>query len=344
MPTGIRPAPFASAAAHLLALACPLSAGSNPGAAQRFRRLAAEESHLGTLVRIEACVPVEVAPPAAFRAAFKRVTALERILSSYRPDSELRILELSAWRHPVPVSRDLASVLASALRLARHSRGSFDPTLGRATRTLRASGWLAEVRDQSALRAALDQRDWRHVVLDHGSRTVFLNRRGLALDLGGIAKGYIADQALAALARIGVKRAIVAIAGDIAVGEAPPGQAGWRIALDATGERGIAERTLVLRNAAVSTSGSRERYYLLAGRKCSHILGVDDDGCTVPTHAVSVVAPSAAVADGLATALAATGPDSAASLLRRYPRARAYWAVEAAGRTSRQPLRGFSRR
>jgi len=278
-------------------------------------------------VRIEAYVRADAGPPQIFRAVFDRVAELEGIFSTYRRDSELRRLEVRAWRHAVAVSEELSELLAKALDIARASGGAFDPTLGRATRLARSGGWGREGPASAALEEALLESGWRHAEVGGSPPTAFLTHRGIALDLGGIAKGYIADQALAELARLGVERAIVAVAGDIAIGDPPPGEAGWTVALDAVGRRGTSERSLVLRNAGVSTSGSRERYYVRGGRRCSHIIAVGGP-CSLPASAVSVVAQDAALADGLATALVAAGPELSESLLGQYPQARAYWASE----------------
>ena len=327
MRTGIRLPGLASCPALFAAVVLPLVHPASASPVQGLTRFGAEEPHVGTLVRIDAYVPADAGPPQIFRAVFDRVAELEMIFSTYRPDSELRQLEVRAWRHAVPVSGELSELLGRALELARASGGAFDPTLGRATRLVRASGWGREGPASAALEEALLESGWQHVEIRGSPPTTYLSDRGLAMDLGGIAKGYIADQALAELARLGVERAIVAVAGDIAIGDPPPGEAGWTIALDAVGRRGTSERSLVLRNAGVSTSGSRERYYLRSGQRCSHIFAVGSP-CALPASAVSVVAKDAALADGLATALAAAGPERSERLLQQYPQAHAYWASE----------------
>ncbi len=290
-----------------------------------LRRMFAEEPHMGVLVRVDAYVPGTVNPAKAFRSAFERVSELARRLSTYRDDSEVREIERWAWQEAVPVSQEFALVLGHALRLAQASNGAFDPTVGPVTRLIRTHGRQREGPGPTAIQAAWGRAGWKHVELDERARTVFLRRRGVQFDFGGIAKGYIADEALRTLAREGISRAIVSVAGDIAVGDPPPDADGWRIALDRTGDRGTSEMELLLRNQAVSSSGSRERYYLADGEPCSHIVARSAGHCTDAAIAVSVVAPSGLEADGLATALVALGPAGAADLLVRRPRVRAYW-------------------
>lgn len=293
---------------------------------------------MGVVVRIEAYMPEGVNPARAFRAAFDRAGELARKLSSYRDDSELRQVEREAWRSRSRISADFARVLGHAIELARQSDGAFDPTLGRVTRLVRARGWGEALSEPSALEGAWKLTGWRHVELDPESRTVFFRRRGLQIDLGGIAKGFVADETLEALRSVGVFQALVSVGGDIAAGAPPPGKRGWKVAIDQIGERGDAEIRLLLRQQAMSTSGSRERYFRLGDEVCSHVVAGDDASCVDVSEAVSVVASSGLEADGLATALLALGRERSGALLSCYPDARVYWASRRPS-AARQPQR-----
>ncbi len=281
---------------------------------------------MGVVVRIDAFVPSGVDPAKAFRATFDRVADLARRLSSYREDSELRRVERLAWQGPVQVSEAFGRVLGAALRLARESGGAFDPTIGAVTRLVRAGPLAADGHGTGALEAAWRRTGWDRVNLDAERGTVFLRSRRLQLDFGGIAKGFIADEAIHGLRAFGVRRALVSIAGDIVAGEAPPGREGWVVGLDAVGAQGSIERRVALRHQAVSTSGSRERSYLHNGRRCSHIVTRSSPLCGDMAAAVSVVAPTGMEADGLATALLALGQEWSDPLLAGRPGVRAYWA------------------
>ena len=280
---------------------------------------------MGAVVRISAYFPAGVDPPRVFRRAFDRVETVTRRFSSYDSGSELRRVERLAWREPTPVSPEFARLLAQALRLARESGGAFDPTLGRVTRLLRGEGWGRGAPSEDRLRKAWRRTGWSHVELDASNLSIAFTIRGLQLDLGGIAKGYAADEALAALRRAGVHRAMVAVAGDIAVGDPPPSEDGWRIGLDRHGPPGSIESSVKIANQGISTSGSRDRYYLVPGGRCSHIVSRAGNGCTDTALAATVVAPTATEADGLATALISLGQSGAESLLRRRKDVLVYW-------------------
>ena len=289
---------------------------------------------MGVIVRIDAYLPGDTNPARVFRAAFDRVATLEQTFSSYRADSEVRRVEKLAWREPIPISAEFSAVLGHALTVAGASGGAFDPTVGSITGLLRRNKTLQTPSDRAAMAAARSLTGWREVEHDASAGTVFLRRQGMQLDFGGIAKGYIADEVLRVLKQAGVARAMVSVAGDIVTGEPPPGQAGWSVGLDAVGTGGRLERHLVLRGQAVSTSGSRERFYESDGRRCSHILGRSEDPCADAALAVSVVAPTGVEADALATALIAMGWEEGKDLLKGMPEVRAYWANAVATTTS----------
>jgi FAD:protein FMN transferase len=121
----------------------------------------------------------------------------------------------------------------------------------------------------------------------------------MRLDAGGIAKGYAAQQALQSLK---LKRALVAVSGDLAVGDPPPGRGGWRI--EAQG------RVLELRNVCVSTSGSSEQYFESGGRRYSHIIDPRSGQPIDTVHSVTVIHKHGAFADALATAHTVTATRS----------------------------------
>ena len=313
------------------ALAHPVAGPSQDAPSQK---LFAEEPHLGVVARIDAFVPHAVNPARAFRAAFDRIADLERKFSSYRDDSEIRGVEDLAWKRPATVSDDVSTLLRLALTIAKETGGAFDPTIGALTRLARERGLPLSPRSDQAFVQARLLTGWRQVALDLERNTVFLRAKGVQFDVGGIAKGFIADEALRELANRGIESAMVSIAGDIAVGGPPPSERGWTVGLDAIGTRGGVEQVLIVANQGVSTSGSRARSYKVGERRCSHILSPAEESCTDPGIAVSVVAPTAAEADGLATALVAMGRERSEALLSKRPHIDVYWA---GGASAREP-------
>ena len=300
-----RRAKNSSAAIALLALWPVDAASAAPTESPPdYERLVAEQPHMGSLVRITAYAPKGVDGVRALQAAFARVRELSRIFSDYHQDSELNRVSRQAAHGSIVISSDLFSILRKSTEISAKSDGAFDVTSGALTRLHRRSRERGISPTPAELEKARLRVGWQSIVLDPANRSVFFQKQGIQLDLGGIAKGYIADQALAALRSQGVGRALVAIAGDIAAGDPPPGELGWRVNIDATG----IERQVTLANQAVSTSGDRERSYEVAGLLYSHIIDPASNRVARPPRAVSVIAASGAEADAWATALHILGP------------------------------------
>ncbi len=284
---------------------------------QRFESV---EPHMGTLVRVTLYAPDERVASRAFRAAFDRIAALDDTLSDYRADSELNRLTATAVRRPVEVSEDLLAVLLASQKLSEETAGAFDVTQGPVIRLWREARRGNRLPDPAALREAAARSGYRALHLDSGHRTVTLDTAGMALDVGGIGKGYAASEALEAIARLGVRSALVAISGDLAFGGAPPRQRGWRIGVQPTGRRlpGVPEY-LELTNAAVSTSGNTEQHADIDGRRYSHIIDPSSGQGLVSDITVTVIARHGIEADGLDTAASVLGPERGLALIESHP-------------------------
>ncbi|HEY3220409.1 MAG TPA: FAD:protein FMN transferase [Gemmatimonadales bacterium] len=275
------------------------------------------ELHMGVAVRIVLYAADDAAARRAARAAYARIAALEAIMSDYRPESEVRRLAAMPGLD-IRVSEHLFAVLARALELARLSDGAFDPTVGPFVELWRAARRSGRLPERTALDSAAARVGWRKVHLDSATRSVRIDVGGMRLDLGGIAKGYILDQARAALAQEGVTRALLEAGGDITVGDPPPGLPGWRIEIPGAGEC-IRARSHTLANATVSTSGDTEQFVVIAGVRYSHVVDPHTGLGLTNRRQATVVAPDGATADGLATALTVLDEEQHAALLRAFP-------------------------
>src|SRR5262249_49601268 len=145
--------------------------------------------------------------------------------------SELMRLCQKAGGDPVRISDDLFNVLWRAQEVARRSDGAFDVTVGPVGRLWRRAREARQLPGPQGLGKALARGGYDKVRLNEKEHTVQLLKPGMQLDLGGIAKGYAADAALAVLKKHGIDRALVAAGGDIAVSGPPPDTDGWKVGI-----------------------------------------------------------------------------------------------------------------
>jgi thiamine biosynthesis lipoprotein len=279
----------------------------------------AVEPHMGTLFRIKLYANDEQQAQHGFRAAFDRIAKLDAILSDYRPDSELNRLCRSPGR-PVPVSADLFRVVSAAQQLAGETDGAFDITLGPVIRLWRTARKTGDLPASSDLRNARARSGYRKIKLDSQGQTIELTQANMQLDLGGIAKGYAADETLKTLRAMGIGSALVAASGDLAFGDAPPNQKGWRIGVDSFDQADAPfTRVLELSNAAVSTSGDTEQYVEIKGRRYSHIIDPNTGLGLTNRITVTVIASQGIQSDCSATAVSVLGASRGLAFIESHP-------------------------
>jgi len=272
--------------------------------------------HMGLPVRVAVYTANEGAAHDAARAAFDRIAALDRMMSDYRPDSELRRLTPGTW---IAVSDELFRTIERAVEIAAVTNGAFDPSVGPLVALWREARKTGQMPDRGALAAARARVGWRKIGLDARRRHVRLGARGMQLDLGGIAKGYILQAALRELRAHGIQQALLEAGGDIVAGDAPPGKGGWRIETPGA-DAVFAERASRLTNAAIATSGATAQFVEIAGVRYSHVID-PRTGLGVTTGFLArVIAGDGATADALATALSVLGPSAVPRLRARFPR------------------------
>ncbi|MBI5367387.1 MAG: FAD:protein FMN transferase [Planctomycetes bacterium] len=302
---------------------------STPAGSGPFTRA---RTAMGTLLTITVDGLPAAAAQAAVERAFGEVERLEAAMSLWRADSELVRAVPRARREPVPLSADLFGALALARRVAEESDGAFDPTVGPLVRLWGFIGEGTRVPAAEAITAARARVGWRRLLLDPSLRSLRLEGEGSEIDLGGIGKGWAVDRAVAVLRAAGATAGMVNFSGNLRVfGPPPPGleapAGGWTVHVQHPRDPESTLATLRLAGGAVSSSGDYEKFFLQDGVRYGHILDPRTGWPARGLAAVTVVAPTAAEADALSTALFVLGVERGRALLaRHYPGAGAIFA------------------
>jgi len=275
-----------------------IAAGNSP-----LRKFEYSLPRMGTIFRIELYAGDRDAASKAAEAAFARAEELEQIMSDYRADSELNRLAREGASAPFPVSSDLYGVLAKSLWTSQLSHGVFDVSIGPLVDLWREARKSHRLPDAAEIARAKALVDYRNIQLDAVHHTVYLKRAGMKLDLGAIGKGYAADQMLAVLQAQGIHRAMVVAGGEVLAGEPPPGKSGWEVEVGtADASAGGRPCTLVLHDAAVSTSGDEHQFLELNGHRYSHVINPATGWALEGESSTTVLAPDSTTADALCTA------------------------------------------
>ena len=301
--------PWLSAAAVLLISSTAISSTAGQSQDRLPERFEFTQIQMGMNFRVVLYAPDEDSANAAASAAYARIKQLNALMSDYDPQSELmQLCRTAGLGKPVPVSRDLLAVLSQSQALSKKSNGAFDVTVGPIVKLWRKARRTRQFPAPDELAAARELVDYRNLRIDEQAGTVELLKRGMLLDLGGIAVGYAVDEALAVLKARGIQSALIDGSGDIGVSAPPPGQAGWRIGIAPLDADKEPSRFLILKNAAVTTSGDAFQFVEFAGRRYSHIVDPQTGLGLVDHSSVTVIAANCTIADSSTKAVSVLGP------------------------------------
>lgn len=289
------------------------AACADDGALERYQ---ASRPSMGTLFEITLYASDEATAQRALDAAFARIEELNHIFSDYDSESEAnRLSHAAPMTRPMQVSEEMAAVLEQSLRLSKRTDGAFDVTVGPLSRLWRRARRRKEFPSTERLRQAVAATGYRHVRFDSENRTLQLLVPDMRLDFGAIAKGFAADEAIATLRKLGIRRALVNAGGDIAMSEAPPDQAGWRIGIAPLAASDPPSRFLRLANCGIATSGDAWQFVEIEGKRYSHIVDPRTGIGTTDRSSVTVVARDCSTADSLASAVTVLGPQDGVRLV-----------------------------
>ncbi len=241
----------------------------------------------------------------------------EQRMSLFRDNSELAAINRHAGMMPVKVSTLTFSTLALAHAMARQSDGAFDPTVAPLVRLWGFGGKaLTELPDPARRIETLGRVGYRGLHLDAESKTAFLEREGMALDLGGVAKGTAVDAAAAALTAAGYDDFLVNLGGNLRCAGAPDGALSWRVGVRHPFDQSRILGVVQLQSpGSVATSGNYERYVVIEGERYTHVIDPRTGNPVRGMAGVTVLARDAGTADAMSTALFVTGIERAADIL-----------------------------
>ncbi len=248
---------------------------------------------------------------------FQRLKEIEQVFSTKLAASTLSQVNQAAGIAAVVVPEELVLVLQEALRIAERTGGAFDPTVGPLVRLWDIGGDNSRVPSPEEIDHARSLVDWRLVEIDPAASTVYLPKQGMALDLGGIAKGYAADQLVAIAQESGLERALIDLGGNIyAYGTKADGSS-WRVGVkDPANPTGSPALALSVWNRSVVTSGMYERFFEQEGIRYHHILN-PATGYPIQNdiQSVTIVSTSSLLADALSTSVFILGRERGLRLL-----------------------------
>ena len=296
-----------------LCLACLFLSVSNMGYAEWFEQ---QQGIMGTNIHVELWSESAEKGQAAIQAVMDEMHRIDSLMSPYKPDSELSLLNHSAPTQNVAVSTELYDLITLSVELSKETQGAFDITFA-------SVGFLYNYRanqkpEQSNIDKLLPAIDYKHIQFNPENHSIFFAHPNVKIDLGGIAKGHAVDNAISILQKMNIQHALVTAGGDTKLLGDRLGKP-WMVGIRDPRYKNKQAVVLPLSNIALSTSGDYERYFEQDGHRYHHILSPKTGKSAYEVQSVSIIGPRSTLNDALSTAVFVLGVQKGMDLLNRTP-------------------------
>lgn len=275
-----------------------------------------EAAIMGTRIAVELWHEEPAAAEAAIDAVMAEMRRVDELMSHYKPESQLSLVNREAGTRPVRVDPELAQLIARALGFSELTGGAFDISYA-------SVGYLYEYREhrrpsEAEIEAALPGVDWRSIEVDLPASTVRFLKPGMRIDLGGIAKGHAVDRSIAILRARGIAHASVTAGGDSYLLGDRRGRP-WVVGIRHPDDPARVIARIPLADAAISTSGDYERYFDEGGVRYHHIINPRTGRSATGVRSATVIAPASTLAEGLTKGAFILGPERGIALAESQP-------------------------
>jgi thiamine biosynthesis lipoprotein len=241
--------------------------------------------------------------------AYQEMARIEKSISSWDPKSQTSEVNRNAGIKPVQVSPELYDLVKRSKYISRLTDGAFDISFASIDQVWRFDGSMTQKPSDKLIKESVKNIDFNNIILNDADKTIFLKQKGMKMGFGAIGKGYAADKAKQLLMSKGVKAGIINASGDLNSWGKQPDGSDWMIAITNPLNKKNAFATLPLKNNAVVTSGDYEKFVEFDDIRYAHIINPKTGYPTKGIISVTVFAPTAELADALATSVFVMGID-----------------------------------
>lgn len=280
-------------------------------------KLVYNDHAMGTNVSVWFWTDREADAAKASQALFDEMKRLDKEMTTWLPDSDLSKINAAAGDKPVKVSDETIQVIERALDISKRSNGVFDITVQAFHGLWKFDEDMdGSLPDQAEVKKRLALIGWKDIVVNHAKKTVFLKRKGMAITLGGIAKGYAVDKCVALLKSKGFKDFMVQAGGDMYIAGSK-GNDPWIVGIrDPRGAKESMFASAPIKDHSFSTSGDYERGFVKDGVRYHHILDPRTGEPATESRSVTIRAKDAFTADAWSKVMFIDGPEVGKQIIK----------------------------
>ena len=250
------------------------------------------------------------------------ITRIENLISDWKPASQISQVNANAGVHPVQVDAEVFALTERALELSKITNGAFDISFAAMDRIWKFDGSMTVMPSEEAIKKSVEKVGYENIILDKKNSTIFLKNKGMKIGFGALGEGYAADKCRDMMLARGIKAGIVNGSGDMSTWGKQPDGSDWMIGINYPKKSGEIFAVIPLRQGAVVTSGSYEKFVVFDGKRYSHIINPATGYPATGLSSVTVFGPSAEKANGFSTSLMVLGKQAGLELINRFPKFR----------------------
>lgn len=246
------------------------------------------------------------------------ITRIENLISDWKPDSQVSEVNQNAGIQPVQVDKEVFELTQRAIRLSEMTNGGFDISFAALDKIWKFDGSMTQMPSAEAIQKSVEKVGYKNIVLDSVQSTIFLKLKGMKIGFGALGEGYATDKCRDMMLAKGVKAGIINGSGDMSTWGNQPNGKPWNIGITNPFHPEKLVAVVPLKQDAVTTSGSYEKFVVFNGKRYSHIINPATGYPATGLCSVTVFGPNAETANGLSTSLMVLGKTVGLLLLNKY--------------------------
>ena len=275
-----------------------------------------ERAIMGTAIHIELWHTDKTTAEKNIELVFKEMRRIDSLMSPYKKESELSLINNNSTKYPVNISSELFDLIQKSISISKLSNGAFDITFS-------SIGHLYDYRKKlqptiKEIRENLKKINYKNIKLNKENKTVFFTQSGIRIDLGGIAKGHAVDNSIKILQQQGITQAMISAGGDTRIIGNKNGRP-WYVGIRHPRDKNKSAVILPLSQTAISTSGDYERYFIKDNIRHHHIIKPSTGDSARELRSVSILTGDSTTADALSTTVFILGLNKGMKLVSKLP-------------------------
>nr|WP_316930447.1 FAD:protein FMN transferase [Flavobacterium daejeonense] len=247
------------------------------------------------------------------------ISRIENLISDWKPTSQVSEVNQNAGIRPVKVDKEVFELTKRALQLSEITKGAFDISFAAMDRIWKFDGSMTEMPSPEAIKKSVAKVGYKNIILDSIHSTIFLKLKGMKIGFGALGEGYATNKCQEMMLTKGIHSGIINASGDMSVWGTQINGKHWNIGITNPFHPDKILATMPLKQGAVTTSGSYEKFVVLNGKRYSHIINPATGYPSTGLCSVTVFGPNAETANGFSTSAMVLGKKAAIPFLNQFP-------------------------